>query len=443
MRNAIWVIIVAGVVLGGCSSGLSESEYRDIARQEAEAALSSTLAELSTGQPGPQGPKGEQGIVGPQGPKGEQGIAGPQGPKGEQGIAGPQGPKGEQGVAGPPGSKGSQGIPGPPGQAAPTPVPTPMPRFTPTPTPTPGPISFVKQLVERFRGGIGHITAQSSGQGRGGTGFIIGVEENKAFVVTSRHIVVDSDDIRVKVSGSTYRATLLGSHEHEDVVVLSICCGSFTVLPWTDEPATPGTEVVAVGFPAETQDVIYTQGRVTGLTRQYGRSSPVIEHTAELHPGSSGSPLFTLDGKVIGINAGVNTQDSSRFIAVNYAAVKNLIARWTGQIVSEDPGEAEPVMWVILVNDGLRGRLSAYVDTEFDFTDEYAMEVFVDSGEFCNSQRIYADEGRHKLGCSGVDKPHVSVERVSVQTRAGHDLKCRKDDDQSTEQETVFACVWR
>ena len=174
------------------------------------------------------------------------------------------------------------------------------------------------------------------------------------------------------------------------------------------------------------------------LTQQYGSSSPVIEHTAELHPGSSGSPLFTVDGKVIGINRGANILDATRFVATRYTSVTSLIARWTGKVVSEiETSEPQPSMWVIVTDDDV------YVDTEFDFADEFGMDVFIDGVEYCNTQRIYADEGRYALSCARPDKSHVDVERVSVQTRGGQDLRCAKDEMQSSEGETVLACRWR
>lgn len=68
------------------------------------------------GPPGPQGPRGEQGI---QGPRGEQGIQGSPGPQGEQGIQGPPGPQGEQGIQGPPGPQGERGEQGMQGERGP------------------------------------------------------------------------------------------------------------------------------------------------------------------------------------------------------------------------------------------------------------------------------------------------------------------------------------
>ena len=97
------------------------------------------------GEPGPQGPKGEDGSVrfddltpeqkaslkgdkGDQGPIGPQGIQGPKGDDGAQGVQGPQGEKGDTGAVGPqgdPGPKGDKGDTGPagaPGEAGYTPV---------------------------------------------------------------------------------------------------------------------------------------------------------------------------------------------------------------------------------------------------------------------------------------------------------------------------------
>ena len=244
--------------------------------------------------------------------------------------------------------------------------------------------------------------------------------------------------MKIELGGQTYALNLLGSHEYEDVAVLSICCGLFTPIPHSTMPVTPGTQVVAVGFPGSTQQAIHSQGQVVRLTQQYGSSSPVLEHSAELHPGGSGSPLFTSDGFVIGINKGTNVQDATKFVATSYVSVRSLIARWSGQIVSEvEAVEPQPSMWVIITDE------EVYVDTEFDFTDEFGMDVFVDSVEYCNPQRIYADEGRYALGCESPDESHLDVERVSVQTRGGLDLRCAKDQEQSSEAETVFACTWR
>ena len=294
-------------------------------------------------------------------------------------------------------------------------------------------------MVDQYKGSIGSITVKMGSQAAGGTGFIVGTEGNRAYVVTNHHVINDATDMKIDLGGQTYDLILLGSHEHEDVAALSICCASsFVSIPTSTMPVTPGTEVVAVGFPVSAKEIIHSQGNVTKISQWYGSSSPVIEHSAELHPGSSGSPLFNMDGLVIGINRGTNEEDATKFVATSYDSVKSLIARWTGQVVSEaDVVQAEPSMWVIVTDD------EVYVDTEFDFTDEFGMDVLVDGEEYCNTLRIYADGGRYRVGCESPGKPHASAERVSVQTDGGFDLRCQKDEELSNNLETVFACTWR
>ncbi len=66
----------------------------------------------ASGNEGPQGPVGMQGIpgeMGPQGPKGDDGDPGPEGPIGDKGEIGPRGEIGPQGVTGPIGPQGEPG----------------------------------------------------------------------------------------------------------------------------------------------------------------------------------------------------------------------------------------------------------------------------------------------------------------------------------------------
>ena len=96
-------------------------------------------------------------------------------------------------------------------------------------------------------------------------------------------------------------------------------------------------------------------------------------------------------------------------------------------------------LWVYL-SQGEYGWLLVEVDSAFD-VDAFDMDVFVDGSEYCNPNRVYADEGAYELSCESEEKQHTSVSRVSVQTRTG-DLRCGRN-FQSTAQLTIFACAWR
>ncbi|MES2561720.1 MAG: trypsin-like peptidase domain-containing protein, partial [Pseudomonadota bacterium] len=87
----------------------------------------------------------------------------------------------------------------------------------------------------------------------------------------------------------------------------------------------PGDEVVAVGFPFGIGPSVST-GVISGLRRDY--RSPegkrlltnLIQFDAAANPGSSGGPLFTTDGEVVGIvTAILNPGKDPVFIGIGFA----------------------------------------------------------------------------------------------------------------------------
>jgi S1-C subfamily serine protease len=86
-----------------------------------------------------------------------------------------------------------------------------------------------------------------------------------------------------------------------------------------------GDEVVAVGFPFGIGPSV-TSGVVSGLRREY--RSPegkrlltnLIQFDAAANPGSSGGPLLTTDGEVVGIVTGIlNPSKQPVFIGIGFA----------------------------------------------------------------------------------------------------------------------------
>ena len=434
------------------------------------------------GAQGPQGLEGPQGMRGTQGPQGEPGVPGPQGPPGIQGeqghsgapgIQGRPGLQGEQGLRGLPGLQGAQGIQGPQGKrgpqgpmgpAAPTPVPTPTPIFTPTPVPTPLPtptpaptatpttLTRATQVVERVKDSVVYVTAGSSA----GSGFIFDVEGTTAFVISNHHVIEsDTRGIDVRLKGSkTYKATLLGFDEDVDVAVVAICCASdFTALAWEDEFPETGSLVVAVGYSrSSSSEVTSTSGKTVWdstliVADALTGDRKIIWHDAPLNPGSSGGPLLSMEGKVLGMNSGF-LERSNTSAAVAYESLQELIEEWKGKLVvapqpTPAPSEshADIVMWVILGGNNILGWLVMWLDTEFD-ADEFDIDIFIDSERYCNPDRIYADEGRYKAGCGDLEKTHTDVERMSVQAEQG-DMRCRRFASRSTPTESVWGCAWR
>ena len=95
---------------------------------------------------------------------------------------------------------------------------------------------------------------------------------------------------------------------------------------------------------------------------------------------------------------------------------------------------------LVSLTPGEFGVLKVKADPAFDLG-EFELTLLVDGTEYCNSNRMYGDEGYYEMGCELEERGHESVERVSAQTSKG-DLRCRKN-AQSTNEQTIFACDWR
>ena len=93
---------------------------------------------------------------------------------------------------------------------------------------------------------------------------------------------------------------------------------------------------------------------------------------------------------------------------------------------------------IVLSNDG--DYLVVEATTAF-VADAFDLDVLVDGRAYCNSNRIYPDDGLAELGCESETRRHTSVERVSIQTSHG-DLRCAKHVE-SDDVLTAFICVWR
>ena len=213
----------------------------------------------------------------------------------------------------------------------PKPVPTSIPAPTPIPTPTPVVPPTPADLVERVKDGVVRVTVGFSA----GSGFIFDTEGDVAFVVTAHHVIEDDNAIDVRVGNSrTYKATLLGYDSDKDVAVMSICCSSgFKALTWdSGASADIGDEVVAIGYPRSSST------RVTGTIGAVkddwaGAAHGHIAHDAPLNPGNSGGPLFSMEGRVLGINTATSTVSDGIGYAIPYSEVADKVADWKSRLI--------------------------------------------------------------------------------------------------------------
>jgi S1-C subfamily serine protease len=159
-----------------------------------------------------------------------------------------------------------------------------------------------------------------------GSGVVI---VDKGLILTNLHVILGTKRIRVVFAdGLESEAEVVGVMEEHDLAVLqakTIPDDLAAATMRSTHDLAPGDEVVAVGFPFGIGPSV-TAGVVSGLRREF--RSPegkrvltnLIQFDAAANPGSSGGPLVTLDGEVVGIVTGIlNPTEQRVFVGIGFA----------------------------------------------------------------------------------------------------------------------------
>ncbi len=191
-------------------------------------------------------------------------------------------------------------------------------------TPSPLPFPF-NQMVPHGAQGIHEAR---------GSGFII---RQDGLIVTNNHVVKDEKSVSVTLDdGTELKAKVLGSDPRTDIAVLKIDAGK--PLPFiqlgNSRDVRPGEWVVAMGNPFGLGGTV-TAGIVSAVSRDIG-SGPYdqfIQVDAPINQGNSGGPLFTQDGKVIGMNTAIFSPTGGS-VGIGFAIPSDMIRTVSQQLAA-------------------------------------------------------------------------------------------------------------
>jgi S1-C subfamily serine protease len=210
----------------------------------------------------------------------------------------------------------------------------------------------VNQIYRGAYKGVVEITVTAQGsespfgapraQGQG-SGFVY---DRQGHVVTNQHVVQGASSVSVRLwNGQTYDAEVVGTDASTDLAVLDVDAPASVLSPLRlgdSSEVKVGDAVVAIGSPFGLEQTV-TSGIVSALHRQMTAPNEFsindsIQTDAAINHGNSGGPLLNSSGRVIGVNAQIESESGGND-GVGFAIPSNTVRSIVSQLV--ETGEVE------------------------------------------------------------------------------------------------------
>ena len=210
----------------------------------------------------------------------------------------------------------------------------------------------VAEVVKRKSPAVVSISNETTQGGSLGSGFLI---DAAGHIITNAHVVDSASKTTVTFKdGTEAEGTILGVDTSTDVAVVKIDKVPTGVSPLplgNSGGLTVGQEVVAIGNPYGYSGTA-TTGIVSALERVIESPSGftiqnAIQTDAAINQGNSGGPLFDRDGRVIGINSQIASQNGGN-VGIGFAVPIDTVRPIVASIIAS--GTAQHA-WI-----GIQGR---------------------------------------------------------------------------------------
>jgi len=187
----------------------------------------------------------------------------------------------------------------------------------------------LEELAEKASRAVVLIDVRTASDKRQGSGFLV---DPSGRILTNEHVIRDARTLRVKLaSGDVYDAvSILAADERRDIAVLQVAGFDLPSLTLANSDSVRvGNPVILIGSPLGLENTV-TTGIVSGR-RHEPEGYHLLQVSAPASPGSSGGPVLTRTGDVVGIAASqMRTGQNLNFaVPINYA--RGLLSHLDGQ----------------------------------------------------------------------------------------------------------------
>lgn len=142
------------------------------------------------------------------------------------------------------------------------------------------------------------VVRVSTDTGSVGTGIV--VRDGK--VVTNAHVVGSASAVQVNTVGGERTGTVVGTDEVVDLGLIDVDTSGLRPVSWTDAGTlNAGQRLLAIGFALDLPGEPSTTAGVFSALRTL-EGVDYVQTDAPLNPGSSGGPLLTGCGQIVGMN---------------------------------------------------------------------------------------------------------------------------------------------
>ncbi len=207
----------------------------------------------------------------------------------------------------------------------------------------PGVVRVSTETVVRSSDPFGVFPTMAQEQRGLGSGFVV---DKSGYIVTNYHVIQGAQRIRVSFSNNeSMAARLVGRDPSTDVAVLKVSAESRALRPLElgdSDGVQVGDAVVAIGNPlgyerTVTSGIVSATGRAIQAPNQ-SLIDQVIQTDAAINQGNSGGPLLNTNGRVIGVNTQIATENGGN-VGLGFAVPINTVKDVASQII--DKGSVE------------------------------------------------------------------------------------------------------